>query len=552
MDIKAIFREGIKEFKRKNNLRKEKRKLKDKQKQYSNHLTALGKKAWESQIDIDQYGTLEKQIASTQDQEEELKNQQEQLNSQLKEVEEKRTKENDQFNDQRKILEDKKQEVDDRLNDKKKIRKEAQRTYDSSKSKRSYIQKEEESLKQKASNPETSDEEKESIKDKLAAFEIEKKELNRKIDESGESIDTSTEEITPLEEESDNFQKDIDALRADQKRVIGDLDTSISELNTQLDQCRKKLEKITQEQSENFEQLGQQLAGAKVENSEVSSEMNEVQHTEKEIANINKEINRLEQLSTSESRSAFQKMIGITAAGVLVLIGLIVLFMWLFGGKKNTDPAQAFQKEVKKNVPAPLADIINKTQKQSGQPNTNLPGNKPVSPGDIDSAMKDFNNATGEMKKQADKLYGKEIKVADRDTLMASLPRISGWEMKEPKYHAQQFGQLKGSQLSATYIGPNSQPIQVDITDTGHASAVLAPYLMMMNMNINKEDDNGYEKVTTYNKTQVIEKFNKKYNRGRLTFIAKKRYLIGLKTTGKNSIEQLKEFLKQFDLSKLQ
>jgi hypothetical protein len=553
MNIKEIFREGIKEFKRKNALRKEKRNFKEKQKQYSIQLTELGKKAWESNVDIDQYGNIEKLIASTQDQQDELKKQQEHLETQKKEVEEKRNKENDNFNEQTKTVEDKKQEVDNRLSNEKKIRKEAQRTHDSSKSKLNYIQKEEESIKQKAANPETTEHEKTTIKDKLAAFEIEKKELNRKIDESGETIDHTSETITPMEETSSKYQKEIDTIRADQKSVIDELDTSITDLKTQLNECQKKLEKISQEQGSNFEQLGQQLAGANNDNTKVASEMTEVQNTEKEITDIKAEMDELEQLSTSDSRSAFQKMIGISAVGVLIVIGLIVLLSWLFSPKLKTDPATELANKVKQILPGPIADAINKSQKQSGTPGVDTPGpGKPVSPGDIDAAMKDFKNATGELKKQADKMYGKEIVVANREILISALPKISGWEMKDPKYHSQRFGQMEGSQLSATYIGPNSQPIQVDITDTGHASAVLTPYLMMFSMNINKENDKGYEKVMTYNNMQVIEKFDKRYNRARLTFIIKKRYLIGLKTTGPKGIEQLKEFLNEFDLKKLQ
>ncbi|MFC2146154.1 hypothetical protein ACFLRT_02205, partial [Acidobacteriota bacterium] len=58
MNIKEIFQQGIKESKRRSTLFKKKRLLRQKEKLYSQQLTSLGKKAWESQIDLTAYGNL--------------------------------------------------------------------------------------------------------------------------------------------------------------------------------------------------------------------------------------------------------------------------------------------------------------------------------------------------------------------------------------------------------------------------------------------------------------------------------------------------------------
>ena len=88
MSIKDIFREGMQESKRRSALSKEKRGLKDKEKIYNEQLTALGKKAWESNTGIDSSADLKEKLASTQDQLNQLNTQLEDLQKQKLEKEE--------------------------------------------------------------------------------------------------------------------------------------------------------------------------------------------------------------------------------------------------------------------------------------------------------------------------------------------------------------------------------------------------------------------------------------------------------------------------------
>ena len=100
MGIKEIFQQGSQEFKRRSAVRKEKRGLQEKQKIYSQQLTLLGKKAWESSIDITPYANLKELIATTGKQLEELKTQLEESEKQKQATEETKKQKNEAFDSQ--------------------------------------------------------------------------------------------------------------------------------------------------------------------------------------------------------------------------------------------------------------------------------------------------------------------------------------------------------------------------------------------------------------------------------------------------------------------
>jgi hypothetical protein len=553
MGIKEIFKEGMKELKRRSALGKEKRNLKQKQKLYSEQLTTLGKKAWESNIDIEQYGNMEKLIATTQQRQDELNSQHRELETRKKQTEEKRKEEDERFEARRKEVEEKKKEVDDRLDDEKKSLKEAQKDFDSANNRLNRIREEEDQLNKKKIDAAVPEEEKKEIPAKLDALNTERQELGKKIENANQTIDRTREAIVPLEEESAKHQKEIDTIRAEQKSVLGELDQVLSETREELNDCNKKLEEVGEEQSSHFEQLGENIAAARVEDSRVAAEMTDAQATEKEIAALHLSLEKLESRGTSKSRGAFWEMIGLTVAGIIVIIFFIILLSWLFGsGDKTAEPTEnPILSKIKKTIPAPVADALDKYEKQADAAAA-AKKKSAETPKTMEDAVKQMESATEEIKKQSEKMHGKEIVVADKQTLMSVLPQVAGWEMKSPSYHSQQFGQLQGAALSANYTGPDSRNVRVSVTDTGHASAVLRPYLMLFNLNTVRDDDRGYEKVSTYNDMRVIEKYDKRSKRARFTFIVKKRYLVALDTSGEGSIELLKNFITKFDLSRLE
>jgi chromosome segregation ATPase len=526
MGIKEIFRRGMWEFKRQSSLRKEKKNLSQKEKLLSEQLTLLGKKAWESKLDIAPFGNSKELITNAQKQIDELNRQLSDLEKQKQDLENKKTGENDTFNARRKEVEDKKREVDTRLNNEKKQLKEAQREADNVENRLKQVNKEEEQLNTRAAAPETSDEQKSEIRQKLDAFKKEKEDLEEKRGTASEAIKTAEEKIKPLEEESAKFQKEIDQIRDEQREVIGQLDDSLGQANKEISDAKNQLAGVIKEQDGHFQQLGDKMADKQVSDEAVSSELSAVNDTREEMETIQLEIQSLKHQGTAESRGALWKMLGLIAAGVVVIAAIIVLLILLLSpGEKEPE--------------SPLASVVSRGEKIT----------KDEGPED---AVKKFQAATAEIKKQSEQLQGKEIVAADKATFLSVLPDISGWKMEGTSYNKGAVGQLEYSALETTYVNPGGKKIRVNLSDTAGASIMLATYKMIFRTNMVKEHENGYEKISTYNGMPVIEKYTKNPPKASFVFIVKDRYLVNLRCREEDGIDLLKDFITHFDLSKLQ
>ena len=552
INIKEIFKNGMSEFKRRSAVKKEKKNLKSKEKLYSQQLTALGKKAWDSHIDIAEYGGLEKVISSTQDRMSQSAEEKQKLEQQKKKLESKKNAENKSYDSQRQDVESDKKEVDARINEQKKVLKEAEKASSSAKKDLADIDKEKVRLNEKLTDPDASNQEKSEHRTRLQQIESEKGPLEQQIRDAAAKISQATQALTPIEEESARHQKEIDRIKAEQKAVIGELDKSLAENKSQMNALDKKQSQLSNEQNSNFKQLGEQLSGAEVPPGVLGTEYTEVQNTQEGMAVIKKEIDRLESKGTDQGKSAFKKMIGICIAGIILIIALIWLLSSVFGSSDPTPTPQQLEGFTGTSGGVTPGNTPGGVPGSGFPPMGNNPSGSANTPKDFVDAMKQLSKTTGDMRNQADKSYGKKIVVADQATFTAILPTISGWTMGTPAYRKQQFGQLGGASLRVTYTGVNDRNIRVNATDAGHATALLAPAMMMLNTNINREDAQMYERVTTHNNMKVVEKFYKQSKRGTLTFIVKGRYLIELKTVGEDCIQLLKNFMTNFKLSGLQ
>lgn len=562
MGIKQIFQQGMNEFKRQSALRKEKRNLSQKQTLLSQQLTEVGKKAWEAKLEISQYGNSKELITTAQNQIDELNARLTNLESQKQELETTKSEKNDAFNSQRTGVEDKKKEVDTLLDNEKKQFKNAQKEMSNADSRIKQINKEEEQLNTKAAAAETPQEEKNEIPKKLETLKTEKEQLQAKWNTASTTAKATEEKIKPLEEESAKYQEEIDGIKEEQRQVIGELDDSLAKVNKEASDNKQDLAEITKDQDKNFETLGEKIAGAGVTDEAVASELGAVNITKKEIGDIEVSVQSLEHQGTTASRSAFWKMIGIIAAGVAAVVVIIILLSMLFGGKKSPEEELvSVLSRGGKNVTPDQAEAIKQIgkkmmeqkMKEEAEKDTEDPGESDEqAPQTPEEAMKKMNEMTEAIKDQSEQMAGKKIVAADKAALMAVLPDIAGWTRENTSFNKRSFGQLEYADLETTYKGPGDREIRVHISDTAAASAMLRMYRVFFSMNMTKEDDDGYEKISTYGSTQVIEKFRKNPSNASFVFIVKDRYLVELKTDGEDPIDQLKEFLPTLDLSKLE
>jgi len=300
--------------------------------------------------------------------------------------------------------------------------------------------------------------------------------------------------------------------------------------------------------------LGRNLSDSGTDQEEIHSELSEVKGTEKDMAEIKTRIENLDQAETASSRSAFWKMIWFVAACVVIIIAVIISLTLLFGsnGNDNDTPASSIsQKKESKTIPPQVAETLEKYQQKIDEADKKKKQDSSDKPMSMSETMEQMDDATGELKKQSEKLQGKKIVTADKDALSAALPKISDWEMTEPSYNIGKFGQLENSTLRVTYKDPESKEVDVTITDTATASAILHSWQVIFQMNITREDDDGYQKIVKVNDIPVIERYNKNTNRSLLAFIYKNRYIVEVGSTDVDSIKILEQFAGQMGLSNL-
>ena len=149
-----------------------------------------------------------------------------------------------------------------------------------------------------------------------------------------------------------------------------------------------------------------------------------------------------------------------------------------------------------------------------------------------------FSGATG-----AD---GKKIDPIAFQTLQTHLPKVSGWEMEEPKGQRMTMP-VPFSQVETEYRKGDAN-IELTIVDTGFAQLLIAPWSMMLAAGYESETSDGYEKATNIAGNPAIEKWNKRDKRGELNILVGKRYMVTIDGRDVADIKELHQFASAMNL----
>jgi predicted nucleic acid-binding Zn-ribbon protein len=522
MGLKSIFQEGMKERRRKKSLHSEEIELKSREKSYAGQLTALGKKAWEAKIDISAFGDLKSALGNAQKNLADLRTQAEKLQKQKEENETAKKQENDRFNASQKETEGKKRDVDQRLNGQKDAWQALQKEVKQATSRLGAITVENTRLNSKKADTATTETEKNEMAKQLDSLAKEGEELKAGIkakEESGKPINL---QMAQLQEESDQWQKQIDSIRAEQKKMAAETDKKITALVNELSGNNNKAGEIEKIQNLNFKRLGEALAAAQCTDPNVAKEIAAAQDIKIKMEGIQALMGGLEKQKDALQVSAYKKMMAIIIGGVILAAAIIVLLVILLTPKKKESPFTA------------------------------LDGVEETAAKNIENLAQRMQKGFGGIKAESEKIQGKKIIAATESTLKAVLPSMPGWQMENPNYDRGAVGELETAHLQADYTGPENRKLHVTITDTGSASALLAPVKMFFAMKITVDNEETYQKVSVYNDIPVAERYDKQNHEASFGIIIKDRYLIELQTKTENGLDLLKEFMGRLNFSSLQ
>lgn len=180
---------------------------------------------------------------------------------------------------------------------------------------------------------------------------------------------------------------------------------------------------------------------------------------------------------------------------------------------------------------------------------------KSDSPQNESSNKTDLENFADKMKEVSEGLTdGKKVEPVDFRELKALLPETIG-NLKRSNLEGEKVAAMgmNISNANADYSEAETNvSIDLKITDLGSVSGLsgLAAYGWYM-VDIDKENDNGYEKTITYKGNKGYEKYNNEYKDGEISILVAKRFVI--EANGNNiSMDQLKAAVDMIDIGKLE
>ena len=144
---------------------------------------------------------------------------------------------------------------------------------------------------------------------------------------------------------------------------------------------------------------------------------------------------------------------------------------------------------------------------------------------------------------------GKTVDPVSFQSLEGFLPTLSGWERDTPRSE-RMTSPVAYTQTEAHYSKGDAS-LDITITDSGFAQAVLAPFSMMAAMGMSRESREGYEKSVTLNGQPGFEEWRNENRDGELTLLVGKRFLVAVRGNQLPGAGTLQETARAIDFGKL-
>ena len=185
----------------------------------------------------------------------------------------------------------------------------------------------------------------------------------------------------------------------------------------------------------------------------------------------------------------------------------------------------------------------------------NCGDNKSDKPQDESANKTDLENYADKMKEASENFTEcKKVNPVDFRELKALLPEAVG-NLKRTNIEGEKVAAMgmNISNANADYSDDeNASSIDLKITDLGSVSGLsgMAAYGWYL-VDIDKEDDNGYEKTITYKGNKGYEKYDNEGKYGELSILVAKRFIV--EANGNSvSMDQMKAAVDMIDFGKLE
>ena len=219
----------------------------------------------------------------------------------------------------------------------------------------------------------------------------------------------------------------------------------------------------------------------------------------------------------------------------LALLGLTLYSCGGCGSKDNAS-SEATYEDSKNSPDAKTNDENNGSSTSSTQPNDE--------PANLEEAMKQAKDAIKNSGlQQVDPINFRELQ-----KLMPE--ELAGMERTSKSGETAGAMGMKMSTAESKYKDKDGNVIEIKVVDTGGFAMGLMGMAAWASVEVDREDENSYERTSTMNGMKIFEKCEKKRDRCELSAVAKNRYVITAECI-KCGIDQLKKAMKAMELDDL-
>ncbi len=162
----------------------------------------------------------------------------------------------------------------------------------------------------------------------------------------------------------------------------------------------------------------------------------------------------------------------------------------------------------------------------------------------VNEVMKGFEDIEKNIKKLS------ELAPVTKQQIKSWMPKTID-DLKRTEYNIE--SQMGISSFKLTFKGDEKKRINITISDgAGNGSAIIAMFTMMQNIEIDKENESGYERTQTFDDHRTLIKYQsaKNYEKSTLKFLMNGRF--GIEATAlKMTPEELWSYIKKMEIDKL-
>ena len=173
---------------------------------------------------------------------------------------------------------------------------------------------------------------------------------------------------------------------------------------------------------------------------------------------------------------------------------------------------------------------------------------------DVGAAMGDAMKALGAMAGAAGGVAGAgSFDPVDFRKLKEVLPQdLAGFEKGDSSGEKNNAFGISVSEAKQSFrTADGSKSVRFEITDPGSLAGPFALANMWMNLDIDKETSDGYEKTSTVGGRKMMEKWNKGSKHGEVTMVVGNRFMVEVDANGVD-MNDVKALLAKVDVAKLE